>query len=667
MRGAIAAGAAFLLLIVAWAIFRSDAPAPSATAETRPRDAAAEPPAAPTAAPTSKIRVAEPPTDLEALGATSPFTIGGYVVRGTVTGPDGAPVARATVRVGWREDGAWPPVEGTLTATSDAAGGFEIEADGLLAGRPVATRLAFVFSGSARAPGYRTPPPRRERLRSPLATVVELDLALEVESGVTGRVVDAIGHAVPGAEVHFRDVEDGPEVSIGHTDEEGLFRADVPRPASWRVSAHAPGVGVAVAGPFDLDPHVPHRLPDLVCDAPGTLEGMAILPDGAAASGLEVLAFPASEIRRPASHLLSTRSHVGPEAFESLPGAWPAIATADADGRFRIAGLGPGTHFLLVRATDPAPDGRMLHPAGATGLLLRVARHRVIADVRAPNGEPAKARVGFVRGSTGLPPTGHDPKGRPCHDRFESGDVVTVEALAPGVGEARRTVELAPGVHETVVRVDLDPVARGAGRLVVTATGEDGTPPAVDRVRLRLFGHGEGTMLAVAHADLEVDAVLGEPIPLDAGTWTGRLVDAGEPWAFGPYRGSWFLPAGFSVTIEPGATATAELRLVAGGRIGLLLRRSEPTGEPERVRAEALVRAGSVHAVHFVREERILGDPWRPFDHRVLPFDVPLVATTLLPAGDATLTLHGPDIDRIVRTVEIEPRKTTAIELTLPR
>lgn len=642
---------ALALLGGLWVAFRGEAPEAAADPLEAPIIVSGPPADEPAVEPTDKIRVAA-----TAEGARTPSTeaetepTDGFEVRGVVTGPDGVGYGGARVTVRWEQGDRWPRRRGRLEATTDAAGRFAIGADEALAGRDLTARLGVLFRAAAVAPGLSGRTGLPERLRHPAARIVCVDISLSADTSTTGRVVDSVGEPVADAEIHIREESAGLESSVGRTDESGVFRAVVPGAGSYLVSAHAPGTGVGTAGPFVLDPRVATTLPDLIVDAPGSVEGMATLPDGRPAVDLQVLAFPASEIARDARHLLGERWHVGPTALEGLAGAWPVTATTDATGAFRIDGLAPIEHFLLVRAPEPAPDRRALHSPGAAGVLLRVERYRLRVDVRGPDGEQLDAHVAFLHDMGGYPPRGLDIDGRPFTDQFQPGDEVTVEAFAPGIGSAMKTMTLTEGVYETVLEIVLDSEVVGTGRLALTATASD---ESIDRLRVILHRAGGSTWLTYAGWNLEIDAFPGTPFSVPAGRWNLEVVEAGAPWIADPHRGSWFFPVRSSVVIDADQTTTSDLALTPGGRIAVEVTRADGRADAVRpLRTHARTARGTTKL-------RVWSAP------ATLPIGVVLTPPELLPVGPTTLVLVCDGFAPIERQFTIEPGKTTHLAVVL--
>jgi hypothetical protein len=172
------------------------------------------------------------------------------------------------------------------------------------------------------------------------------EIHLRPANEVSGRVVNENGDAVPWARVSARTEGDRRRNESTHADEFGRFRFGTLREGTWEIYPWASGYErremLKVEVPFDgeLTLHMERvHVPD-----PATVRGHAILPDGTAPSRLRI---------------------------ERLRSA----AMAVDGGEFRIYGLSPGDHYLVLEASGCAP--RSLGK-----IVLREAEERDVGLVR---------------------------------------------------------------------------------------------------------------------------------------------------------------------------------------------------------------------------------------------------------------------------------------------
>jgi hypothetical protein len=153
-----------------------------------------------------------------------------------------------------------------------------------------------------------------------------IEIHLRLANDVSGRVINENGDAVPWARVSARTEGERRRNESTRADEFGRFRFDTLREGTWEIYPWASGyeriemlkVGVPFDGELTLRMERVH-VPD-----PATILGRAILPDNTAPSRLRI---------------------------ERLRSA----AMAVDGGEFRIYGLSPGDHYLVLEASGCAP------------------------------------------------------------------------------------------------------------------------------------------------------------------------------------------------------------------------------------------------------------------------------------------------------------------------
>jgi beta-lactamase regulating signal transducer with metallopeptidase domain len=180
---------------------------------------------------------------------------------------------------------------------------------------------------------------------------------------VSGRVLDRAGRGVAGAEVAVvgrrklammsARAENQYEV-LGRTeaDAEGRFGLEVPRTSTvthYEVHAVAAAPGLAM-GWAELNRDATSPSADVRLGPEQVVEGRLVDLQGVPAEGVAVqvsrLSISRPEIGR------SDGLNLWQGGLPALEGAWPSAVTTDADGRFRLKGVGRGLNVGL-RVDDP--------------------------------------------------------------------------------------------------------------------------------------------------------------------------------------------------------------------------------------------------------------------------------------------------------------------------
>jgi hypothetical protein len=227
---------------------------------------------------------------------------------------------------------------------------------GRSAGLLLAVVVALLFPLSAARPGA----------RAVIATAAEqggetgsVPSARPAAMVVSGRVLSADGQPSPGATVAVvgrrklpmsnARVENRHEV-MGRTeaDAAGRFRLEVRRTSSLthyevRALAGAPGFGLGWAE-LNRDAESPSADVRLVPEQ--LIEGRLVDLQGAPAAGVMVRASSIGVIKKAIGGFDGLNFWKG--SPQGLDGVWPGLAVTDAEGRFRLAGIGRGQNVTLV-------------------------------------------------------------------------------------------------------------------------------------------------------------------------------------------------------------------------------------------------------------------------------------------------------------------------------
>jgi hypothetical protein len=472
-----------------------------------------------------------------------------------------------------------------------------------------------VYLAAARAPGLA--PGRAEVVRTAGEPATPVHLVLEPPADVAGHAVAIGGGPVAGARVRLVPLparsptlappSAPPEETVElRTDPAGAFRAAGLTPGSWALVLEASGYHpvslprVAVPGPALL----------VTVEPLGTIEGLALLPDGRPATGAAVRAASADHgaaaiagpdgryrLAVPAGSyavlaVLGGRGGASAADVSVAAGATthpPPItlaAAAAVEGTVtRAAGAAPGAELLLLAHGTPRVMARAVAGDGgrfAFGPLAPAAYDLVatakdasptlVEGVTVAAGERFVARValtatGAVTGTV-RDPAGHPLAGVRVHAVPRDGGLRAlppVEARTDFEGRFR-LAPLAAGRVDVVAREEA--LAVGTARAVVVADGRDATidlvlpgagvlsgrisasgrppPPGTTVVAVPLRA-GEGLAQAARAA---ADAHGGFELPLPAGEYRVHAALAGAlaPGEAGP-------------AARPGAASAADLRV----------------------------------------------------------------------------------------------------------
>ncbi|MCE9580451.1 MAG: carboxypeptidase regulatory-like domain-containing protein [Deltaproteobacteria bacterium] len=459
-------------------------------------------------------------------------------VAGRITAVAGAPIADATVRLESRDG------DDVRLVRSGADGGYAVE--NLPAGR---WRIAASATGFV---------PRADVVVLTAGARAALDLALAPGGAeLRGTVTDATGGPIAGAAIAVAGngaiLGEAPVLAATTTDDAGHYRLTV-AVGSARVTASHPE-------------YVPMSASTEVGASGATLD-FSLVPGGA----IEGVVLDAGT-RQPvggatvavAREAVTTGPHGGGGAATSSRGR--TTVTAGPDGKFRVAGLEPGSIVLAARAPGRATDAPTTVPLGVaevvTGVELFVAAAPSVSGVVVDEkGAPiADADVMAMSDGNAMGAT-TDASGAFAFEGLRPGPYA-ITAQAEGwlaSTPTRVTVERAPVTGVKVV-LRAGAMIRGrvepAGAAAVTIEREQGaismadlasllvTPPRADTAADGSFAIGPvdpGTVVVAARAadgrrgktSVVVGArgADGVVITLDAGaTLTGRVRDEAGPVA----------------------------------------------------------------------------------------------------------------------------------------
>jgi len=468
------------------------------------------------------------PADLRGLSTESGEEVGpveirleaGARVEGRVLDPTGAPVAGAHVNVAHRAEEGYRPLR--IGDRSGPGGVFE------LVGVPPGKVRLSAFHAEQRA--------EEEIDLGPGGAVV--DLVLEPERGLRGRVVDPQGRPVEHAQVEAQPVGSrgaGPDHHGARTGPLGRFRFDVD-PGDYRLTAFHPDFAETVVEPVRCEgglKRVEIRL-DRGMELTGRLIGLA--PEEL--SGARVRAFPRAGGRL-------HRGHVTFEGGYRIPGltagVWQVEATVEARSAQGTARLQEGEERATLDLEFP--EGLTL-----TGVLLRNGEPVVDVTVYLT---PAVIAVGANHSAT----TGHGGRFRfrglePGEYRLWGRDQATghrVERRVEVWGDRDIRIETwatrvtgtlvdAGGAPVNQARVELQSLTGGPVTFLTSTSlhaGNDGrfVLPAVEEGAWRLIFHAEGRgarveEIQVSGAEMDLGTLVleaGAQVVLEPRSVTGEV------------------------------------------------------------------------------------------------------------------------------------------------
>jgi protocatechuate 3,4-dioxygenase beta subunit len=514
-------------------------------------------------------------------------------VRGRVTASDGAPLARAMVRISSAD-----LVESRTTFT-DASGRYEFQ--NLAAARYslFASKTGFIGESYGQT---RPSDPVKPLAVGANETVARVDFRLRRAGAISGRVLDEFGEPIANASVQAvmmrqidgarRPVATGARFSTPDT---GEFRLWDLSPGEYYVLVNARTNNFMEASDNALG-YIPTYFPGTV----NVAEAQPVrLANAETATGIDIKLAPARTARI-SGHIIDARGEPVRDGNVSVmprlpPGMFMGPSSGGAirpDGTFSVGGLGPGEYVVRANrvATAPgAPPEAMtaivtITGDDVTGVVLTPVvpvriTGRIILDPASNALEPSTIRVSAMsRDANGFFGTGGRPPMVKEDFTFEasaSPGNVRISAYIPGVTGWRVKVVRARGIDVTDHGID---VASGAdleeveivltNRVqIVTGIVTNSKAEIVEDARIVFFSqspeHWEGPsrFMATARPDqngrYSVRQLPPGPyfaVALPAGTLPPRTSDAGfyEPLALKATR----------VTLREGETQAVDLRLV---------------------------------------------------------------------------------------------------------
>jgi Carboxypeptidase regulatory-like domain len=535
---------------------------------------------------------------------------GEAVLTGMVRGTDGQPLEGADVRIVPTASLLGGP-QGAPDAVTGSGGRFEIR------GQRPGARLKL----SAERSGYA--PAQASGVTAPNEEPVVLVLA--PRGSISGRVVDADSHPVPGIALQAVSVKmeivEGATVKGGRatetrSHEDGSFVLDGVEPGPVELTGSEAGWQEST---LQIRLPVGQNLEgvELVLHKAALLEGRVLGPDGNPVARAEI-----GRYEPPREGVIRYRA---------------PLALSDADGRYRIGGLAPGHLSLAARHVALGQSIRDLdvQPGDNTLDFELTGGHAVSGRVLDSSGAPARdARVSLRSNSSaaGPPDAMSDADGSFRFEGISAGSY-RLDAVKEGEGRTRQLVQItvaeAPlegvileivspvAIRGRILGLTVDELAQvqvsagwGAGSSTVAYDGsyriEDLTPGTwrvvADLPRTGRRTEGEVTLEADADAELDLD--FGEGLTLSGRFRKNSRSLAGATITL---RGTDALPA----SAETGPDGRFELHGLAAGvyrlevsdyRTGVLLARQIQLQQDQEILLD--LRAAALEGVVLDARDR---------------------------------------------------------------
>lgn len=492
------------------------------------------------------------------------------VARGTVEDADGAPLAGSRVEIALDYFTTREPLAEGVT---DPDGRFAI--DLAAATRTVSpyARDGWRVTATASRDGFTTVSDVVRSGLTPDAERSEPILVLHLEpKRVGGRVVDGDGRPVSGAYVGLiADGNDRVSWSDARSDETGGFSLPILSSGEFGVAAQAFDRGIGRRGPITLDSHHDATIGDIRLVGEGTLEGAVVAPDGSPVPDLLLRTSPERTV---------TSSVLQP--YVAVPASWEGVHSGfvrtDSRGRFRLAGLLPGDHFLHLLPECPIEGNEGAFATGTTGIRLVVERYRVHLHVRDERGLPFEG-AHLVYGSENGRGTTSSSLG--AADRAVDvvpGERFLVSAQYPGRRIAEAALDVPVGEYESSLTLVLARLDDQPGSIRIDLRDREGRPlpcratllttlrrTVVNTFGGRKLGPGE-TLETVPPGRYVLSMIPGEPL-----SWMERV--------------TWFDAIEQPVEVRSGEVTRIEQTANAGARVRFTFR------PPAHADAQTLTRS----------------------------------------------------------------------------
>lgn len=500
-------------------------------------------------------------------------------------------------------------------------------------------------------PGYL---PARSRTRVvPDSKEYRCDVRLVRAGTAAGRVLDESGSPVAGATVaawaRESDAARGPRLDLAKSSEDGTYRLRFADAGPIVVVAAAAG-SRPEARPAELVVGEETAVPDHVLRAGATIEGRVTFADGAPVPDLVVTAARQGD----EGEALSLEGYESIALRPSGATRRRGAARSDGDGRYRIAGLEPGSHNVKIQPSKAVLAGLLgqMKPrpveapcetadfvlSGASVVVEVLSRDEPVPDVSVSVMLPFMS----LRAQTG-------PDGRAAF-RVPPETKLRLNAYLEPF-EPARAERLAPGEGETLFETLRFEARRATGTLRVGIRSSDGSSVGRACFRLRREDARPDGGWTIANRSVEGGSCV--LTGLEPGRFT-LGVRAGGTVA----RGGYYLDAETPVVVPENGEAEVAVTLTPAGRLRVAARGADGRMLPAKARIRDA--SGIDRPVRFVNVEPGM---WSMVD--ALSSEWPAEVEDALEPGSYEVELSCDGYRTRVERVRIAARETSDVDVTL--
>jgi len=389
---------------------------------------------------------------------------------------------------------------------------------------------------------------------------IRIDFILDKGMVMRGRVLNAFGAPVHEAEVFIRaeNEKDFSDQEYEFTDRTGLFMNPIKKPGPHYLLAVKDKVGVAHAGPFNLNTDSDYCVPDIYLEGAGEIAGTIEYPNGNPARDIGLFAYSERFIGK-------VKGGYNPGMMlgmikENQCGLSFSRVYSKVDGQFHFRGLEEGKFFVgwnqakMKKATNP-----VLYMTGTMDVRLIIDIYRLKLTAHDSEGFAIPKAFAIVK-CGGSSKAGSMEAGDFGWTSIEPGPV----SVLVGVGERNisKNIEVPEGQYETEVDILFgEPLETGSIKL--TVSGLDGE--SVNRIQAMFYNRETGLF----QTSLRKKSTKGEyRFDLPPGSFNLTLKDWAIPGVDNDYLSTDVIP----VEIRSSKETVVKASMIRGGNLSLIVR-----------------------------------------------------------------------------------------------